>query len=594
MNLTLLKTPPQDRFDSPYAEWRTQDLEAWIESLPRGDAEAFSAAVHGLLLSLNRTRLKRLQRSEVMERLRPIANDACAMLIGQFRHSPLPLSSQQQSAADRVQQIYAELATGFKIVVNDAIDSYAAGKGNPDLLQFAIQRALLSLGRALLGCYRIYAPEPPLLWRDIHTLFRNGEQARLQNLPFYGTPDTDETALTIKQAYLRIAVLALANPYHLMQGEADELYPRIGRWVHFVQLLPAASQPAGVFAIDLNSDLPARYLPHRAPATPGSSDLRVLDLSRLIAAVSEQIDAANALLAARRSGESLSTRLQRDMYIRFRAALSDRGERRSERKPTLARLVAVRGLTAAHFLLNDRQPFAPEEDKDARQDPTSASSGATTLSLLEDWQQAPAHSGNGSRASRFVGIDPDADDVWRRATLATPPPEPMEYVPQPATPWNRKNESEGGLALFCAKDSPMQLRVGELLAYADTDDAPADQWRIGATRWLRTRPNGGLELGVQKLADNGHAVAVQAISGPGTGSEHLRGILIPRINPIARMATLLTPASFYDVGTVLRLQMQDLVLQVRLTELLEATRLFAHFRFKLVKQEPRGDRPIGP
>lgn len=580
MKLALLKTPPQDQAHSPFAEWSSPDLDAWIEAMPRGDVTVFSTTLHNALLTLNRTELKRLHRSEIMERLRPLVNDACAMLIGRYRNSPLPLAEEYQSAADRVQQIQAELATGFKIAVNDEIAKYARGAGDPAQLQFAIQRALLCLGRVLLGCYRIYAPEPPLLWRDIHTLFRNGEQARLQNQPFYGAPDSDETALSIKQAYLRITVLALANPYHLMQGEADELYPRLGRWVHFVQLQPAAGKLAGVFAVDLGSDLPARYLPFKTAAA-AVGELRVLELGLLIAAVTEQINAANELLALRRSSETLSTRMQRDMYVRFRASLSDRRERRSERKLTLARLVAVRGLTAAHFLLNGRQPFAPEPETAA---PNPKSANSTTLTLLDDSRPTPLNNpGDNSRASRFVGFDADADDVWRRATLATPPPEQVERPVQAAMPWNRKNESDGGLALFCAKDSPMQLRVGELVAYADADSAAAAEWRIGATRWLRTRPNGGLELGIQRLAETGHAVAVQAIGGAGKGSEHLRGILIPRVNPVAEAATLLTPASFYDVDSLLRLQMQDLVIHIRLTELLEATRLFAHFRFKLMK-----------
>lgn len=579
MNLVPLKIPAQDHAGSTFSQWSSQDLDAWIESLPRGEAKTFSDTVYRALLSLNRTQLTRLQRHDVMERLRPVANDACTMLADSYRYSPLPLDETQQAAADRALQIYAELALGFKIAVNEEIAQQ--GKGNPAVLQLVIQRALLCLGRALLGCYRIYAPEPPLLWRDVHTLFRNSELARLQNQPFYAAADSEETALSIKQAYLRIAVLALANPYHLMQGEAEELYRRIGRWVHFVQLQPAAGQPAGAFAVDLQSDLPACYLPYKG-AAPASGELRVLELQHLAAAVAEQIDAANALLASRRSSEALSTRLQRDMYVRFHAALCSRRERRSERKPTLARLVAVHGFTASHFLLNERQPFAPEQ-ADAAAAGSEAGS-ETTLTLMDDVQLLPLNQASDtSRASRFVGFDPDADDVWRRATLAVPPPEPIERTQQAAKPWNRKNESDGGLALYCAKDSPMQLRVGELITYADSNDVGAADWHIGATRWLRTRANGGLELGIQRLAKNGHAVAVQAIGGPGKGSEHLRGILIPRVNPVANSTTLLTPASFYDIGSLLRLEMQNLVIHIRLTEMLEATRLFAHFRFKLMK-----------
>src|SRR5699024_9742604 len=130
-----------------------------------------------------------------------------------------------------------------------------------------------------------------------------------------------------------------------------------------------------------------------------------------------------------------------------------------------------------------------------------------------------------------------------------------------------------------------QARVGELLVFAEDEAAPAPDWRIGAVRWMRTRPNGGLEIGVQKLAENAHAVATQALSGAGKGSEFLRGILIPRTDSIDKGSSLLSPASIYDIGTAIRLRLGNRVLHIRLTELLETTRIFAHFRVQAIDYE---------
>lgn len=580
-----LKTPSQDRLDSTFSQWDQAELYAWVESLTRGDKVAFANALRSALVAINRTPLNRLGRYDAMECLRPAVNDVCAMLVDSFRASPLPLGEREQEAADLVQQLYAELAVGFKITVNEEIDR---GSQSADVtpLQLGIQRALLCLGRVLLERYRVYAPEPPLLWRDIHTLYRNAELAKLPALPIRGTADSDETALSIKQAYLRIAILAMTSPYRLMQGEADELYRRIGRWVHFVQLRPAGGvELGGRFAIDLASDLPARYVPRSAPSLP-LGEPRVIELQMLLEAISEQISAATELLAKTPSGSTLSVRMQRDMYMRFRAALSGRSERGSDRKPTLARLMVVDGLTGAHFFLNGRQPFTPEQDeaKWAERLGGTRNGVIDTLKIVgDDEEQSAKQPVRADRASHFEGFDRDADDVWRKASLAAHEHERVQRRARyRAVQWNRKNESDGGMALFCGQDCPMQVRVGELIAHGEEESVDPSRWRIGTIRWLRTRPNGGIELGVKRLADNGYAVGVQAVSGAGKGSEYLRGILIPRVNPVAGKATLLTAAGVYDVDTVVRLNMRDLVIYAQLTELLEATRMFAHFRFKLV------------
>lgn len=592
MSLVRLKTPSQDREDAPFSQWTSAELNAWIDALPRADTGAFGTAVRNALVAINRSRLKRMSRADAVERLRPLVNDACAMLVDTYRASPLPLAEREQHAADLVQQLYAELASGFKIVVNEEIARYQPG-GDVQALQLAVQRALLCLGRVLLECYRVYLPEPPLLWRDIHTLYRNSEVARLQAQPIRGTPDSDETALSIKQAYLRIAVLAMTSPYRLMQGEAEELYRRIGRWVHFVQLKPApAGEAAGHFAVDLGADLPARYIPREARVPP-LSEPRIIELQMLVEAIGEQIKSASELLARTPSGSTLSVRMQRDMYLRFRAALTGRAERGSERKPTLARLMVVEGLTGTHFFLNGRQPFTPEQDeaKWAQRLGSLQDESLARLKILDDDEIDDDKSQPGAdRASRFEGHDREADDVWRKANLASPQSHDrlQRRVRHRAVQWHRKNESEGGMALFCPQDCPMQVRVGELIAHADEEATEPSRWRIGTIRWLRTRPNGGIELGIKQLAANGYAVGTQAVSGPGRGSEYLRGILIPRVNPVAGKATLLAPAGVYDVDTVLRLNMRDLVIYAKLTELIEATRMFAHFRFKLV-DSPMGD-----
>lgn len=587
MKLIRLKLAEPRPSDDASASRSLKQWAAWLEELPRGNADQTADALHEALLVANRSVLRKTGRYELMELLRPAVNDTCAMLVGRYKGQSLPLPEEQQAHAERVLKLYRELASGLRLAVNEQIDDFEHRREGAALrLQLAIQRSLLSLGRSLLESYRIYALEPPLLWRDAHTLYRNAEIAKLQALPIEGVRDAEETALSIKQAYLRVAVLSLTNPYHLMQGEAEELYKRIGRWVHFVQLRApdVGEDMAGQFAIDLSSDFPARYLPKSVSHPPAAAP-RILVVERLVQTLSEQIARSNELLASSRSSSTLSERMQRDMYVRFRDALAGRPERQSERKPTVARLVLVEGLSACHFFLNGRRPFTPEEDESEWNERLGGTGkDKLGLKLLEDDELDRSKPQSLGRVSQFKGHDADADDIWRKANLVTGKTDgrAVRRSRYKVTSWHRKNESEGGMALFCAQECPIQVRVGELLAHSERDSADPAQWRLGTIRWLRTRPNGGLELGVKSLSTSGMAVGTKAVSGAGKGSEYLRGILIPRVNPLTHEATLLAPAAVYDVGSVLRLNLQQVVLYARLTELLETTRLFAHFRIKLV------------
>lgn len=588
MNWVRLKVPAQNRESGRFVYSSLPELRRWLEGLPRGDAEPLAAAIRDALLEINRGPLRRADRFQVMETLRPAVNDAAAMLVGCYRQSSFPLTEAERTQAELVCQLFAELAVGFKICANEGLEARqrqpaAAAQG----LLLPIQRGLLALGRTLVESYRVYAPEPPLLWRDLYALYLNAERLRLTGLPIEASRDSDETALSIKQAFLRVAVLAMANPYHLMQGEAEELYRRVGRWVTFANLrAPAADEElGGKFTLDLGSDLPARYRP-RDLKLPPPAEPRLLELSGLVETVDTQIAHANELL---RSGPStLSERMQRDMYLRFRDALGGRSERGAERRPTVARLTLVEGLSACHFFLNGRRPFTPEQDEAQWQRRVSLVAKEPELSLLGD--EAPKRARDEKlpgldRSSRFEGYDVEADDIWGQANRVNlgQGTRRLRRTRYQSSTWNRKNESAGGMALFCAQDCPVQARMGELVAYATDERADSQAWRIGTVRWLRTRPNGGLELGIKNLAESGHAVGTQAIRGTGTGSEYLRGLILPRVNPLVESVTLVTPAAVYDVGTVLRLNLKEVLLHAQLTELIETTQLFSHFRFKIVE-----------
>jgi len=155
-------------------------------------------------------------------------NHTCAALIGRYRNSPLPLVAGKQAHADLVLQLCTELAIGFKIVVNAEITEYRPRAANPVPLQLAIQRTLLCLGWTYWRATAFTRPSHRccgvIFTPSIATATKRGYKRCHCMPPRTATKRLWQSSkLTCVSLYLRSA-----TPYQFMQGEADELYRRIG------------------------------------------------------------------------------------------------------------------------------------------------------------------------------------------------------------------------------------------------------------------------------------------------------------------------------------------------------------------------------
>ncbi len=592
MTTLSLMDVPAPRFEKGrFSASHREQLREWLDGLPRGHPVTCCRQLLEALSEANRAPLNHLGRLAFTEFLRPAVYESTEALARRYATQPLPLPQSSGEESDLARRLLDELAAGFKLAVNEILQQRKVTRESRLDLQIASQRALLAHGRGLVETYRVHAPEPAGCWSAIHRLYRNAEALQLQALPIEGARDAEETLLSIRQAYLRLAILALTNPYHLMQDEAQDLYRRIGRWVHFAHMreLSGEGHPEGRFITDLDSDLPPRYVSRQnrgvTPANP-----RELDVAGVVEVLDKQIENLAASLQERKRRAVLPERLQHDLYTRFREALGGRQERSAPRSPTVSRLHLVSGISACHYMLNDRAAFNPQEDERRWIDKVSSltpPTPATDLSLADkDSYLNPAHRDSlPGRVPRFRGFDAELDDVWQKANrLSADEPREQELRPDlEPQPWSRKNESRGGMALFCPRDSETRTRVGELVAWANAAGAGGQDWSLGVVRWLRTRDHRGLELGVQQLGESGYAAAARAVRGTGEAAGYVRVIITPRVNPVQGNASLILPAAVFDTDSLLALNLHRLVVYAALTEVLETTRQFTHFRFRLTQ-----------
>jgi len=156
--------------------------------------------------------------------------------------------------------------------------------------------------------------------------------------------------------------------------------------------------------------------------------------------------------------------------------------------------------------------------------------------------------------------------------------------------WRQRNQSQGGVSLFCFMDCDARVRVGELIAFRPSTSRWNEDWRVGVVRWIRVQPGQGLEMGVRTLSDDAVAVRTKAVSGVGAGSSLNRSLMVPWVDPRFFPATLVLPPAIFDEGTVMALELAEgMVIPVRLDTLVDSSDRYAQFRFSCLERPPQVD-----
>jgi len=567
-------------------------LAHWLAAVPMANVTAAGEQVLAKLHKINRIKLSYSLRHQIIKLLQPAADELTDAIRGQYMNAPLPLSAKKRHHLITVQQLLAELATGHKIIINDVQEAAEREQAPADLLLESFYGAMGYLSRILLESYLIYTPEPKGVWGKLNQLYRYAESKSTHKRTLTGRDEQTDSNRSISHTYRRIALLALANPYHLMQGEARTVYQYLDQWAAACHIIdPGGSQSvAGKFFVDLAADAPPGY--QSKDKQLHALEPRILDFSKLVEIVSRRIAEIGKSDGSGKQAQliTLAARLERDLLSRLRDAWANREERQSSREASLGKVHMAAGLSACHHYISDEIPFTPELDEIHfyRQSLSAPDSGLSLVPLEhEPWrseeQAAKLQSGvHRPRTSQFDTNSSDKD-IWEKIYAAPiSHDDDVDYRTLfSVSEWHKKNESEGGLCISCEGSFCIPGRVGELVAFkADRSDA---DWTVGAIRWLKMIQDQSLDMGVKMLAGAAEAVAIRAIKGAGTGGEYFRALLTHIGDHDDRIATLFTPAAIYDVGTELVVNKTGELFYVQLTKLLTATKAFSQFRFDVVE-----------
>jgi len=573
-------------------EPRPKVLKSWLDGLPLGDMEASGFQVLSVLLAYNRAVLAPAQRLESLNIFGRVVQELTAGLVSKYRDSTFPLSERNRQRFHLVEKLLEEMANGFKWLVHDLYDKWDQTAAPKKELFDAIRIAMVYLSKRLVAVYSTYSNEPAGVWCDLHQLYRFVDEVQKKYLESKDTSQAQHVA-DIVHAYLRIVMLSITNPYHLMQGEVQLIYNYLNKWVSGCRVMSLSGNilDKGDLVIDLDQDVPPQFVYLDNFQQPKNA--RTVDMVNLMSRFKETI----ARLTTRKeaaggianSNMTFNERIRRDMLLRLQTVWNDRMQRGAPRIASNEKLRLISSLSATHFFVDGQKEFFPESDEVRIHKPErNLATSGETLSLVpidyEPWKdEKEINSVDADFENRRISLFNDDMDIWEkifaskshaRATHEKHTTLYKDHV------WDRINTSHNGMGLRYEATENARISVGNIVAYHPDAN---DQWCLGVVTWMKELSINQFNMGVKLIGGVPQAVAVRAISGAGCGSEYFRCLLLVTESEQNNDTKLIVPASIYDVGTQVVLNYRDKLVYAHLTEMIRTTTCYSMFSYKVIE-----------
>ncbi|THB65049.1 MAG: hypothetical protein D6B27_09270 [Gammaproteobacteria bacterium] len=417
------------------------DLQGIVNEIEFDDLDNTSELLLFLLEGVVDGKASSIDIFSALEILRPAVMNLFEINFVVYCDDQIPFSNEQLKVVSVNLGLLDLLRKGYLIKVRTLLEM--EDNGSAEMIQ-ATKRYFYISGLFLMECFRVYMVPPEGVWLDINSLFSDACDLGIETAHLKDDKSGCGSELSIKQSYLRIVLMFMFNPFHLLRNEVERLFDRCGRWASFVKVSKGEGRE-GFFSA-LEEDRGPFYI------TEITDDLRetsiYIDIDGMVKILDNQILSISTEIERLDRDNIASQKNELGMYKRLRAALRPRLQRGSERVPVFQQLNVTEGIRqgyAAFGGIGEHQVIT-EDDSD------------NMLSDLSD-----------------------------------------------AVIWNQDNESEEGIALSCTYPAQMPVDVGRIIFFNSEN---SDSWSVGGVRWLRSFPDGGAEFGVKVFSASGVAARV--------------------------------------------------------------------------------------
>jgi len=540
------------------------EITSWVARLPLFDAAITVQKVLPVLVELNRTEIDNTLRFHSMRLLTQALQHPIEVTRKKYLVIPLPLTDKHKTASNNIKQLLGEMAHGYKIIINNHITVPNKRLSVEDISQ-TIYFAIQFIGRLILDRYLCYESQTPSVWLELTELYRYATILCVESAPI---DIGDNKQSTIEQVYLQILLLVAIHPYRLTHGEATMCYKLMGDWSRHCKILkpPADWKPTNELVVR-PTDYGVVY--HARPDEDLSKfeDIRIINIDKLKAFMRTHSENGKG------TSSTLSERLMRNMFKRLLEGWRSNNVRKSPRLDCANNITIITGLNACYSIFGGRHPKIDH--------PAHTKMRLIPIEGEYDDPWAPAISNTRVDAGDASGfkVDDPTKDIWNEQTLRpvlSDIPKSPSFKRYAAI---QTDHSEMGLSVRFDFSSGLKPHVGELISYRP-EESNKDEWKLGAIRWMEFSQKDGA-LGIKLFSFRPTPVATKALAGVGKGGDLMQSLLLSPEGLDHPEATIIVPASVYDTGTHLYVEMHKSPTKITLTSLHDFSNSFACYAFKI-------------
>ena len=499
-------------------ETRPKQVQEWLEALPLANTPEACRKLADAIAAVNSVKLGEEARCNLLEIYRATVSQLRPSLQQLYVGKPLPLAEKNQQAAMLLRELYGELANGYKLTLMD-LSVRHANLGANKLTALALGRAIECLGNMLEVYYEAYAPAPAAIWTELHQIYWYAAKLNLHNQLL-----ASEEKNSINTVYTQILLIALADPYRMLQGQlilVKAYLAQFGQQV-VLQSLGPTDNKHGLFLVRLDSDYPPKALMHYQGVTDARTDiiLNTIPLARVLHQHVQGLDSGLPLLKLGLP-EGAQQASYRDMLKRLLKQWGVAPKRMFNRAQGHANAHVCAGIYALHRALSE---------------------DLTNLNI--------AHN--------------DVAEKFEFSDMVQTTGNQQTYN---CVQWTVVNESAGGLTLAKEANRYAKIKVGDIIG---VETELAGSWEIAVVRWMQSDADHRIELGAQRLAPHAEAIAIKPVIAA-ANALFQPALLLPEIPALKQPARLVAARGSYQPMREFEVRSHGLLHPVRADLLLEQT-----------------------